>query len=248
MNYDLTSGSITGKLMRFALPLMIGNILQQFYNIADTFIVGRFIGADALAAVGSSYTLMTFLTSVLLGLCMGSSAYFAMQFGRRDFDRLRRGIFLSFLLIGALTLLVNATVFLFSRPILRLMRVPAELQEMMLDYLLVIFCGIAATFLYNYFANLLRAMGNTLTPLIFLGISSIANIALDLLLVLVIPWSVRGAAIATVISSTPPAWESPPTPSAGAPTSGPVAGIWRGMDRFCATSPRCRSSPACSRA
>ena len=200
MNYDLTSGSITGKLLRFALPLMIGNILQQFYNIADTFIVGRFIGADALAAVGSSYTLMTFLTSVLLGLCMGSSAYFAMQFGRRDFDRLRRGIFLSFLLIGALTLIVNAAVFLFSRPILRLMRVPSELQEMMLDYLLVIFCGIIATFLYNYFANLLRAMGNTLTPLIFLGVSSIANIALDLLFVLVIPWGVRGAAIATVIS------------------------------------------------
>ena len=200
MNYDLTRGGITGKLLKFALPLMIGNLLQQFYNIADTFIVGRFIGADALAAVGSSYTLMTFLTSVLLGLCMGSSAYFAMQFGRRDFARLRRGIFLSFLLIGALALAVNIAVFVLSRPILHLMRVPAELQEMMLDYLLVIFCGIVATFLYNYFANLLRAVGNTLTPLLFLGCASVLNIALDLLFVLVIPWGVRGAAIATVIS------------------------------------------------
>ena len=200
MNYDLTRGSITGKLLKFALPLMIGNLLQQFYNIADTFIVGRFIGADALAAVGSSYTLMTFLTSVLLGLCMGSSAYFAMQFGRRDDARLRRGIFLSFLLIAALTLAMNAAVFLFARPILRLMRVPAELREMMLDYLLVIFCGIIATFLYNYFANLLRAVGNTLTPLLFLGCASLLNVALDLLFVLVIPWGVRGAAIATVIS------------------------------------------------
>ena len=200
MNCDLTRGGITGKLLKFALPLMIGNLLQQFYNIADTFIVGRFIGPDALAAVGSSYTLMTFLTSVLLGLCMGSSAYFAMQFGRRDFDRLRRGVFLSFLLIGALTLAVNAGVFLFSRPILRLMRVPAELRGMMLDYLLVIFCGILATFLYNFCANLLRAVGNTLTPLLFLGCASILNILLDALFVLVIPLGVRGAAIATVIS------------------------------------------------
>ena len=200
MHYDLTEGSITKKLLKFAFPMMLGNLMQQFYNIADTFIVGRFIGADALAAVGSSYTLMTFLTSVLLGLCMGSSAYFSMQFGRRDHDRLRRGIFLSFLLIGALTIAMNAAVFLLARPILRLMRVPAELREMMLDYLLVIFCGIAATFLYNYFANLLRALGNTLTPLLFLGGASLLNIALDLLFVLVIPWGVRGAAIATVIS------------------------------------------------
>ena len=200
MNYDLTRGSITGKLLKFALPLMIGNLLQQFYNLADTFIVGRYIGEDALAAVGSSYTLMSFLTSVILGLCMGSSAYFAMQYGSRDFVRLRRGMFLSFVLTGALTLAINIAVFAGSESILRLMRVPVELQDLMLEYLLYIFCGIIATFFYNYYANLLRALGNTVVPLIFLGISSLLNIALDLLLVLVIPWGVRGAAIATVIS------------------------------------------------
>ena len=200
MNYDLTRGSITSKLLKFALPLMIGNLLQQLYNIADTFIVGRFIGEDSLAAVGSSYTLMTFLTSVILGLCMGSSAYFAMQFGRRDFDRLRRGIFLSFALIALLTLAINACVFAFSGPILSLMRVPGELRPLMLEYLLWIFCGIVATCLYNFYANLLRALGNTLVPLVFLGVASLLNIALDLLFVLVIPWGVRGAAIATVIS------------------------------------------------
>lgn len=200
MNYDLTNGSITKKLLKFALPLMIGNLLQQLYNIADTFIVGRFIGEDALAAVGSSYTLMTFLTSVVLGLCMGSSAYFAMQFGRRDYDRLRRGVFLSFSLILALTLVVNVCVFALSNPILSLMRVPVELRPLMLEYLLCIFCGILATFLYNFYANLLRALGNTLAPLIFLAVSALLNIALDLAFVLVIPWGVRGAAIATVIS------------------------------------------------
>ena len=83
MEGDLTEGSITGRLLRFALPLMAGNLLQQLYNVADTLIVGRFLGADALAAVGSAYSLMTFLTSILLGLCMGSSAYFSIQFGRR---------------------------------------------------------------------------------------------------------------------------------------------------------------------
>ena len=100
MQYDLTQGNITRNLMKFALPLMVGNLLQQLYNVADTLIVGQFLGPDALAAVGSSYTLMVFLTSILLGLCMGSSAFFSMQYGRRDFDRLKQGICLAFGLIG----------------------------------------------------------------------------------------------------------------------------------------------------
>ena len=89
MKYNLTEGSITKNLLRFAFPLMVGNLLQQLYNVADTLIVGRFLGADALAAVGSSYTLMVFLTSILLGLCMGSSAFFSIQFGKKDFEKLK---------------------------------------------------------------------------------------------------------------------------------------------------------------
>lgn len=111
MALDLTEGSITRRLLLFALPLMVGNLLQQLYNVADTLIVGRFLGADALAAVGSAYALMVFLTSVLLGLCMGSSAFFAMQFGRQDMERLKNSLFLSFLLIGAVTIVMNALVF-----------------------------------------------------------------------------------------------------------------------------------------
>ena len=107
MEYNLTEGSITGKLLKFAFPLMIGNLLQQCYNIADTLIVGRFLGADALAAVGSAYTLMVFLTSIILGLCMGSSAFFSMQYGAGDKDRLKKSFFLSFVLIGAITLALN---------------------------------------------------------------------------------------------------------------------------------------------
>ncbi len=104
MESQLTQGSITKNLLKFAFPLMIGNLLQQCYNVADTLIVGRFLGSDALAAVGSSYTLMTFLTSILLGLCMGSGAFFSIQFGKRDIERLKNSFVLSFVLIGLLRL------------------------------------------------------------------------------------------------------------------------------------------------
>ncbi|SCI40576.1 Staphylococcal virulence regulator protein A [uncultured Eubacterium sp.] len=137
MQRNLTKGPITVNLLLFALPLMFGNLLQQLYNVADTWVVGRYLGANALAAVSSSYTLMTFLTSI---------------------------------------------------------------KGLMKDYLWVIFLGILATFLYNYFANLLRAIGNSMVPLLFLAVSSILNIILDLLFVLKFHWGVQGAAGATVFS------------------------------------------------
>lgn len=200
MDRDMTAGSITSGLLKFAFPLMAGNVLQQFYNLADTFIVGRVLGPDALAAVGSSYTLMTFLTSIIIGLCMGSSAYFAMQYGKKDYQHLRQGIFLSFLLIFLFTLTLNLCAFLSLHWIIGILQIPSELQKMTADYLLCIFAGIFATFLYNFFANLMRAVGNSLIPLIFLGISVILNIFLDILFVMAFRWDIRGAAIATVIS------------------------------------------------
>ena len=179
---------------------MLGNLLQQFYNIADTWVVGRFLGADALASVGSAYTLMVFLTSILLGLCMGSGAFFSILFGRKDEERLKHSIFLSFCLIGAVTLLLTGLVFAGLDLILRMLQVPAELTALMRSYLWVIFWGIPATFLYNYFANLLRSVGNSSTPLVFLAISALLNVALDLIFVLVFHWGVEGAASATVVS------------------------------------------------
>lgn len=97
MNCDLTEGKIVHKLLRFAFPIMVGNLLQQLYNVVDTLIVGRYLGENALAAVGSAYTLMVFLTSIIIGLCMGSSAFFSIQFGSRDQDRLEKGIYIAFL-------------------------------------------------------------------------------------------------------------------------------------------------------
>ena len=200
MTQDLTIGNITRKILLFALPLMFGNVLQQFYNLVDTLIVGRFLGADALAAVGASYTLMTFLTSILLGLCIGSSAYFAIQFGRDDADRLKTGIFLSFLLIGLTAVLLNIFVFAGVDWIIKVLQVPEKIWPSMREYLVYVFGGIFAVFLYNYFANLLRAIGNSMVPLLFLAVSSVLNIILDLLFVLKFHWGVGGAAGATVFS------------------------------------------------
>ena len=200
MKQDLTTGTITGKLLLFAMPLMLGNVLQQFYNLVDTLIVGHFLGADALAAVGSSYTLMTFLNSVMLGLCMGSSAYFSIQFGKGAYDNLKKGIFLSFVLIGAIAVILNILVFVKLDWIITILRVPSEIQALMKQYLIYIFMGIAATFFYNYFANLLRSVGNSFAPLLFLGMCVLLNVLLDVLFVAVFQWGVAGAAIATVIA------------------------------------------------
>lgn len=200
MNRDLTRGPVTKGMLLFALPMILGNLLQQFYNVADTLIVGQFLGATALAAVGSSYTLMTFLTSILLGMCMGSGAVFSIRFGEGDRARLKNSLSLSFLMIAAFTVVMNLAVFLLIDPMMGLLQVPEEVYPLMRSYLWVIFWGIGGTFLYNYFACLLRAIGNSTTPLLFLGVSAVLNIALDLVFVVVVPWGVAGAAFATSLS------------------------------------------------
>lgn len=200
MHSDLTTGSITGTMLRFALPIITGNLLQQFYNIADTLIVGRYLGVQALAAVGAAYALMSFLTSILLGLCMGSGAVFSLRYGEKNEGMLKSSMFVSFVLVAAVALVLNTAVFLFIDPIMYLLCVPVEIYGFMREYLWVIFFGISAVFLYNYFACLLRAVGNSFIPLVFLGISALLNVGLDLVFVLVFKWGVAGAGAATVVS------------------------------------------------
>lgn len=200
MYRDLTRGNISRALILFALPMIAGNLLQQFYNIADTLIVGRALGANALAAVGSAYTLMTFLTSIFLGLSMGSGALFSIYQGRGDEDSLRAGIAHAFALIMGVTVLLNVAVYAFLEPILDFLRVPDAVRGGMREYLLVIFAGLIATPLYNYFSCLLRALGNSSVPLMFLAVSALANVGLDLLFVLGFSWGVAGAAWATVLA------------------------------------------------
>lgn len=197
---DFTKGNIVVGLVRFSIPLMIGNLLQQFYNIADTLIVGRFLGKEALAAVGSAYTIMVFLTSVILGSCMGSSAFLSIQHGRQDREKFSEGNFTAFFLIGGLAVILNIIVYLGMDGILKLLQIPEDVYSLMRSYIVIIFGGILATFFYNYFANCLRAVGNSLVPLLFLGGSALLNIVLDILFVACFSFGIQGAAAATVLS------------------------------------------------
>ena len=200
MKNDLTKGPVMKTMLLFAIPMILGNLLQQCYNVADTLIVGRFLGPDALAAVGSSYTLMTFLTSILLGLSMGSGTVFAIRYGQGDEKGLKEGIYASFFLLFFLTLLLNVLVYVLFDPILAFLQVPQSVMGLMKEYLSVIFAGLFGIFLYNYFAAILRAAGNSLVPLLFLAVSAVLNIVLDLWFVLGLSRGVKGAAEATILS------------------------------------------------
>lgn len=197
---DLTTGSVTSTMLLFAVPMILGNVLQQCYNLADTWIVGKFVGSGALAAVGSAYTLMTFLTSILTGMCMGGGALFSICYGRRDIRKMKEYMVSSFVLILGITALLTALSFAFLHPILRLMQIPSDVYDMMYDYMWIILFGLPFIFLYNYFAFLLRSVGNSVTPLVFLGVSTVLNIGLDYVFVAVFDWNVEGAAIATVLA------------------------------------------------
>lgn len=197
---DLTRGNETKVIVRFAVPMIIGNLFQQLYNIADTIIVGQYIGAGALAAVGSSYTLMIFLTSIILGLCMGSGVVFSMFFGAGKMDKLKGSIFTSFWFIALITLVINVLALIYIDEILYLIQIPTDILGETKKYLQIIFYGISFTFVYNYFAAVLRSMGNSIAPLIFLIIAAVINIALDIIFVVPLGMGVGGAALATIIA------------------------------------------------
>ena len=199
-NIDLTEGPVARSMWTFALPLIAGNLLQQFYNVADTLIVGRFLGPGALAAVGSSYTVMTFLTSVILGLCMGSGVLFSMLCGAGDTERMKNSFVQSFLFIGLVTALVEALSLIFLDPMMGILKIPPDILEETGEYLQVIFMGLMFTFVYNYFAALLRALGNSVVPLLFLAVSALGNIVLDLVFILKFHMGTAGAAWATILA------------------------------------------------
>ena len=200
MQTDLTRGKVSSSLLLFSLPMIAGNLLQQFYNVADTIIVGKYISSAALAAVGSSFALMVFLTSVILGLCMGSGIAFSIFFGARSSHSLKSAIFTSFIFIASVTLFINVLVFWQIDNIMILLDIPHDIYDDTRLYLYIIFYGIGFTFLYNYFASLLRALGNSTIPLWFLGVAAILNVILDLVFILIFDMGIGGAAWATVIA------------------------------------------------
>lgn len=197
---DLTRGSIRKGLILFSLPLIAGNLLQQCYNIVDTWVVGRYLGSVALAAVGSAFSLMTLLTSLLLGLCMGSGVVMSQLYGQGDREGLRRAMGNAFAGIAVAALALELAAFALLDSLLVWMRVPAEAAADLRGYLAVVFWGIGFTFLYNFFATALRSVGNSTAALWFLLCATIINIVLDLWFVTGLGWGVEGAALATVIA------------------------------------------------
>lgn len=200
MQKDLTEGPIVRRLLLFSLPMTAANLLQQCYNLADTMIVGRFIGDDALASVGSAYTLMVFITSILLGLSLGSSALIANYYGAGKSEKMHTTIASSFIVIFLLSLIITVVSLFALDWIIGILNTPDELEEMLREYLFWIFLGLAGVFLTNYFSCLLRSVGDSVTPLVFLSLSAVMNIFLDLYFIISLGWGIAGAAIATIIS------------------------------------------------
>lgn len=200
MERNLTEGNIGKSLIIFSLPMILGNLLQQLYNVADTMIVGKLIGPAALAAVGSSYALMVLITSVILGLCMGSGVVFAQLYGAGKFREMKVSIYNAAVLLLIITIILFALSEALLEPIIRWLHIPEESIADTSAYLAIIFRGILFVSIYNLISSILRSMGNTVAALVFLGISSVVNIVLDLLFVAVFHMGVSGAALATVIS------------------------------------------------
>lgn len=197
---SLTEGNELKSMLLFSIPLILGNLLQQLYNVVDTLVVGKTLGGTALAAVGSSFTIMTLITSITLGFCMGSSVVFSHLYGASKTDKLKIGIVNSFVFIALLSIVLNIISYLFLDDVLKLINIPQEAYNETKIYLQIIFSGIIFTFIYNFISAVLRSIGNSVVPLIFLAISAVLNIILDIVLIVFLHMGVGGAAIATVIA------------------------------------------------
>lgn len=199
MEKDLTTGKITPQLIGFTIPLVLGNLFQLTYNAVDSIIVGRYVGKEALAAVGICNPISTLFILFLNGLCMGASILMGNQFGAKDYDRLHRQISTTMLSGIAFSLILSVLCIVFARPILLLMQVDASIMGMTINYLRIIFAGLLFTFMYNCFASTLRALGDSQSPLYFLITSAVINILGDLFFVLFLNMGSEGCAISTVL-------------------------------------------------
>lgn len=197
---DMTKGSPTRIILGFTLPLFLGNVFQQFYNMADTIIVGQFVGTGALAAVGSTGTIMFLITGFATGLGTGFTILTAQRFGAGDMKGMRRSVFTAAVLTVIVSVLVTAVSVIFMHPLLDLMQTPADIYDDAYAYIIVIMWGLAAQMLYNLLSALLRAIGNSKMPLYFLILAAALNVVLDLVFIINFKMGTAGAAYATVIS------------------------------------------------
>ncbi|MGI6028201.1 MAG: MATE family efflux transporter [Candidatus Heteroscillospira sp.] len=201
-NHELTSGNIRSQLIGLALPLLLGNIMQQLYNTIDALIIGRCLGGDAFAAVGIAGTVMNLFIFVLSGFCIGVSILFGQYYGSGELQRFRREMSVSLIWGSIFTLLLSALFLLLTGTVLSLIRTPEELRGYVSAYLNVIVCGLICTYFYNLFSGILRSVGDTSAALVFLFLAVCVNTALDLLFVVLLNMGTAGAALATVLAQS----------------------------------------------
>ena len=198
--HDMTQGKILLPLVSFTIPLVLGNLFQLTYNAADSVIVGKYVGEQALAAVGTSTPIMNIAILLISGMCMGASVLMSSQYGAKDYDTLSRQISTTMLAGCGFSVVFSLLMLLLANPVLRLIRVPETAIPEAAAYLRIIFMGLIFTFMYNFLANTMRALGDSTTPLYFLVASSVLNILGDLFFVAVLRWGSMGCAVATVVS------------------------------------------------
>lgn len=200
MEKDMTTGNPGKIILSFMMPIFLGNVFQQFYNMADTIIVGKFVGTKALAAVGSTGTIMFLIFGFVIGMTSGFTVLTAQRFGAGDMKAMRKSVGGATMLSLIMTILLTGICMVSMKPLLQFMKTPADIFDDAYSYIMVICAGIAAQVLYNLLANILRALGNSKVPLYFLVFSTILNIILDLVLIIVFQMGAPGAAYATVIA------------------------------------------------
>lgn len=200
MTNDMTSGNPVKLIIRFMIPMCLGNIFQQFYNIADSIIAGQFLGVNALAAIGSTGSLIFLVMGWLNGLTSGFSIWVAQWFGAKKLNRMRHFIAMSLYICAAFVLVMTVGLMIANEPILRLMNAPEELLPDIKAYMGIIYAGLAVTCAYNALAAVLRALGDSKSPLYFLIISALLNVVLDIAFIVIFHMGVEGCAYATVIA------------------------------------------------
>lgn len=197
---DMTEGSPTRRIVEFFFPLLFGLLFQQVYNMVDTIVVGKFLGVTALAGVGSTGSLSFLVLGFCIGVCNGFAIPVAQKFGERDYPGLKRFVVNAIMLAVAFSLVMTAVVCSLCSPLLGWMNTPADIVDDAFAYIFVIFLGIPVVFIYNVLFSIIRSLGDSRTPVIYLVICSLLNVALDLLFILAFGMGVEGAAWATVIS------------------------------------------------
>jgi len=197
---DLTIGSVGKNIFRFALPMLVGNLFQQLYTFVDQIIVGRFLGKEALASVGASFPVIFTLIALIIGIATGGTIVISQFFGARNFTKVKRAIDTIFIVMTAFAVVMTVVGISFAEPIFRLIKLPEELMPTATTYFTIYASGLVVFFGYNGVAAILRGMGDSITPLYFLILSTLLNIGLDLLFIVKLGWGIEGAAFATIIA------------------------------------------------